>query len=231
MRNFIKIGIVCFFILVIFLTGGCGSNALFDYARQNVSEIRNNLFIGKSENIIVSFSSGEREKNYVIDGKSGENTDFGVFSVIVLNDNKYETKRSFVANINQVDYSGTFEVNPYDKTLLFDIGIKFEDDAQISISVILDEIYETIQLENVSQTWNIDCFDAVEIACKKLQSELKRYIKEKNLTMEIYVKILFDIDNLENPYFWLVTFTGNDEKEVSVVIDVSTGEVLSKKNI
>lgn len=231
MRRFIRNIVICFFICLIGVTAllACGSKEIFDNARLKISEIRNNLFVGKSENLIVSFTSGEREKEYRVDGKSTGNVAFGVITVIVLKDNKFEKTKNFVININGQDISGEFEINPYDNSLVYDIGYSVDDNTLISVSVMLDELYETVALENVSSSWIIKNIDALELACSNLKSDLKKYINDNNFDMEVYIKILFDYDNLENPYFWMVSFVGENLKDISIVLDINSGEVLSKK--
>ena len=231
MRRFIRNIVICFFICLIGVTAllACGSKEIFDNARLKISEIRNNLFVGKSENLIVSFTSGEREKEYRVDGTSTGNVAFGVITVIVLKDNKFEKTKNFVININGQDISGEFEINPYDNSLVYDIGYSVDDNTLISVSVMLDELYETVALENVSSSWIIKNIDALELACSNLKNDLKKYINDNGFNMEVYVKILFDYDNLENPYFWMVSFVGENLKDISIVLDINSGEVLSKK--
>jgi len=230
MRKYLKNIVICFFVVLTAIgLIACGSKELFESAKLNISEIRNNLFVGKSENAIVTFTSGEREESYQIDGKSTGNVPFGVITVIVLNNNKFEKTKDFVATINGKEYSGEFEINPYDNSLVYDIGMMVEDWMTISVSVILDELYETITLENISASWNITNLDALELACSSLKSDLKKYLNDNVFKMEVYIKILFDFENLDNPYFWFVSFVGEDDRDISVVLDVTSGEVLSKK--
>lgn len=230
MRRCLKNIVICFFIVLFsFGLAACAAKEIFEYSKANISEIRTNLFIGKTENAIVTFTSGYREEEYLIDGKSTENVPFGVITAIILNDNKFNITKNFVATINGNNYQGEFEINPYDNSLVYDIQESIEDWAIISISIILDELYETINLENISSSWNMTSLDALEIACENFKSELKKYVKENMFNMEVYIKILFDFENLDNPYFWLVSFVGTDNKDISIVLDINSGEILSKK--
>ncbi len=226
LKNFVIIA--CFFVVGI-LTIGCSSANLSEMAKLNLSEIRNNLFVCQTDNMIISVTTGEREKNYKLDGRHTENIEFCLITVIVLNNQTFKETKSYSAEINGESYNGDFEINPYDNSLVVDLGFKLNESANISITVNLDEISETGKLKNISTSWNINGFDALEIATKKLKKELKTYVIGSDFNMEVYLKILYDYDNLKNPYYWFISFIGNDDKQYSIVVDVNSGEIITAK--
>ena len=229
MKRLRKIIICACFFVVSLLIVGCSSANLIEIVKTNLSEIRNNLFVGQTDNLIVSVSTGEREKDYKLDGRHTENIEFCLLTCIVLNNKEFKKCRTYSAEINGQTYVGEFEVNPYDNSLVVDLGFKLNESANILVSVNLDEVNESTKLKNISTSWNISGFDALEIATKKLKKELKTYILGSEFNMEAYLKILYDFDNLQNPYYWFISFIGNDDKQFSIVIDVNSGEIITAK--
>ena len=69
MKRLRKIIICACFFVVSLLIVGCSSANLIEIVKTNLSEIRNNLFVGQTDNLIVSVSTGEREKDYKLDGR------------------------------------------------------------------------------------------------------------------------------------------------------------------
>jgi len=205
-----------------------GCNKYLNITKNSLAEIRYNIFVGNSDNFDITFMSGKREKNYVINGYNTELIDFGVLTVTLKDNNLNYSNSSFALTIDTLRYEGLFERNPFDDTLVSDIGVLVDNNVQcLNLKIIVDNISEDITLSNISYDWNVDCNDALKIATKQLNEELTPLITSEFLG-EIYVKIIPDTINNKN-YLWYVNFVSRDGIKHSVLINPITKEILAKK--
>ncbi len=224
--------ITIFFALLLFssvIFFSC-SNNYFLFAKENLSESREVVFEGKSDKFFVTFMMGKREKDYSFDGISTELVDFGVLTVHVL-DTKllHATATSFTLVLNEKNYSGEFEMNPYDKSFVSDIGVFEQVDGELKVNIVVGSVEQDFVLTNVSQSWNVSSERALEIATEELKRELKEFIENNKFLAEVYVKVLYDYKNFTG-YYWHISFFGENGSSIACVIENINGEVLAKNS-
>lgn len=223
MKKLFVLSLIC---LSCFVFIGC--NKYLNVTKNSLSEIRHNIFTGSSDNFDITFMSGKREKNYVINGYNTELIDFGVLTVTLKNPNLNYTNSSFALTINTLRYENILERNPFDDTLVADIGVLVNSDVTtINLRLIVDNVSEDIILTNISCDWKVDYNSALKIATKQLSEELKPYITNEFLG-ETYIKIIPDTINNKD-YLWYVHFVSRDGHKHSVLINPTTKEILAKK--
>lgn len=206
-----------------------GCNKYYNVYKNSLAEIRYNIFTGSSENFDITFMSGKREKNYVINGYNTELIDFGVITIKLKDESLDCTNSSFALTVNTLRYEDNLEKNPFDGTLVADIGVVIDNEiSAITIKVIIDKISEDITLTNLSSQWELNCYDALKIASKQLKQELSPFITNEFLG-ECYVKIIPDSINNNGEYLWYINFAGREGTQHSVIINPITKEILAKK--
>lgn len=210
-----------------FCLSGCSK--IYNLTKKNLAEIRYNIFTGDSDNFHITFMSGQREKDYVINGYNSELINFGVVTISLKNETLDTTNSNFALTINTLRYEDILEKNPFDGTLVADIGTIVDNEIKsITIKVFIDKIIEEITLTNISYNWNVDYNDALKIACKSLSEELTPLLTNEFLG-EAYIKIIEDtIENKDN-YLWYVNFVSRNGIQHSIIIDPITSKVLAKK--
>ncbi len=224
--------LICFFICFVISTGlaftGC-TNKYVNLTKENLAEVRHNLYAGETDNLSVTFMSGYREKDYVINGYNTQLIEFGVVTINLKNDNisKSDTA-NYVLLVNTNRYEGECEINPFDGSYVADIKQLVSQDADISLKFTIGSFTEEIALNNVSSAWKIDYNEALNIACKQLKPQLKKMINGTFMG-ETYIKIIYDNKIQSGEYFWFVNFVGRTGTTHSVIIHPNTGEVLAKK--
>ena len=214
-------------IISCFLLQGC--NKYYNISKANISEIRHNIFIGSSDNFDITFMSGKREKDYVINGYNTELIDFGIVTIALKNSNIDSQIPTFALTIDTLRYEDTLEKNPFDGTYVADIGLIVDNDLPtITIKIIMGEISEEVVLTNLSCNWKLNSYGALKLACKTLKNELRPLMSHEFLG-EVYVKIIKDtiVDN--ESYFWFVNFASRNGIYHSIIIDPVTSEILAKK--
>lgn len=217
--------------LVVFITlvlTGC-TNKYFELTKENISEQRQNLYVGESQNITATFMSGYREKDYVINGYNTPLIEFGIITVMLEQNNIAKTDiATYSLTIGTNRYDGQMEINPFDGSYVADIKQLITLDENLTLKFTLGSFTEELNLNILSNTWQIDYNQALEIACDQLKPYLKQ-MTNNGFLGETYIKIIYDNKIQENAYFWYVNFVGRSGQSHSIIIEPNTGEVLAKK--
>ena len=206
---------------------GCNNNINL-LVQEKISEVRFNLFNCFSDEINVNFTSGFRENPYILNGKSESKKEFGVITVKFLKE--IENKNilpSFVITINDMDFDGEFELNPFDQTYVQDIETFVLDDSTISIKVMWGDFLFENELKNISKTFNCNHSKALNIFIKEYDKDIK-YLLKNNIDFEVYIKIINDPSlNIDKNYFYVCLLSTTGES-LSVIIDPFSQEILVK---
>ena len=209
------------------LLGGC--NKLYKVTKSSISEVRHNVFVGSSDNVDITFMSGKREKDYVINGYNTELINFGIVTITIKNQNLEIKDPTFALTIDTLRYEELLEKNPFDGTYVADIGVIVDNSLpSMSIKVFMGEIVEEITLNNLSHNWKVDHYEALKISCKELKDNLKPLIQNEFLG-EVYIKIIKDTIVDDGSYYWYVNFVSRNGIYHSTIINPLTSEILAKK--
>ena len=210
---------------------GCGGKKQAETNFNNhLIEIRNNLFAGQDETYYATVCTGEREKDYALDGVVGELVPFGIVTLARLDNEMLRLDEyPFTLVVNGENITGNLEKSPYDNTYSADIEQVIADDAEISLQLVVDGNNFSQNLTNMSATFTIDKDRAIDIACDELKDSLKSLSKEKNNYSEAFIKILKDYSGEGNRYYWYVGVISPEGKTSGVLIDATNGDIISKK--
>lgn len=222
-------------ILSIALSGimfvGCGNNKKNEANfNSHLIEIRNNLFAGEDEIYYATVCTGQREQEYALDGKVNELVPFGIVTLArldneMLNNDSYQ----FTLVVNGENVTGLLEKSPYDNTYSADIEQVIADDAQISLQLVIDGDNFSKELNNISSNFTIDKDRAISIACEQLKDSVKNLSRESGNYSEAFIKILKDYSGENNRYYWYVGIISPEGKTSGVLIDATSGDIISKK--
>ena len=213
-------------ICLVFLLSGCTASAE-EIAKNNLAEIHYNYFTGSTQNFKVSMWSGVREEPYETNGIRESLVDFCVISVVPQN-NVSTFGLSYTVEINSKTYNGEFEQSPFDKTLAADLEIQLNESDSIFAYIIVDGVTEISKMECISKNFGINSTQALDIAIKNYSQEILTLSNNGKISLEGYCKIISTDKNL-GVYFWYIRFVNVDKKEISMVIDTNTGEIVAKK--
>lgn len=210
---------------------GCGGNKKNETNFTNhLIEVRNNLFAGEDEIFYATICTGEREKDYALDGTVNQLVPFGIVTLARLDNEALNSDEySFTLVVNGENITGKLDKSPYDNTYSADIEQVIADDAKVSLQVVVDGNNFNQPLTNVSSTFAINKDNAISIACEQLQDSVKNLSKEKGNFSEAFIKILKDYSGESNRYYWYVGIISPEGKTSGVLIDTSTGDIISKK--
>lgn len=187
-----------------------------------LSEYRKNLFVGQGGNYLATFTSGQREKDFIMNGERTELVDFGVLTV-KFNYNFGETLPKFELKVNDKIFSGELEKNPYDGTYVFDIETQVEDSDLLSLYLV--DIDENLNLACWSKNWNISYKTALEIFLNKHKTHVDNCYEQGKFNGEIFIKIVSNDKQLSNVCWYILLVCSNGEVHASL-IDVNSGEIV-----
>lgn len=219
---------VCFLAVTIFC--GCGS-AYKKIAAKHVAEMTRNMFFATDSVFNVFFRTGERESEFASDGVvGGKLVSFGVLTVqkkgSLISDN---SEVSFRLDIDGHGHNGTFEVDPFDKTRVFDVGAKCGFDAKIGATILYEGKSRSYTLKNVFEKTDSAAGEVLKIACKTLKKPIAKLTKLGKLAGEVHVRIVFSPSDLRAKPLWYVSIIDAQQNTYSAVVHPATREVLAKK--
>lgn len=215
--------VLVFVLLICFALTGC--NSTYKEVSKNLSEVRYNIYVGETDTLKATFMCGKREKDYVINGYSSALIDFGIITVTLKKDLPHENAK-VVLTVDTNRYEELLEENPFDGTLVCDLKL-LTTSNDLTVKVFLNGKTEELKLQSVSSDWKITHVEALKLACKTLNNELKTHISD-GYKGEVYVKIIEDTKVNKGNYYWYVSFANRDGIKHTVIIDPVSGEILAK---
>lgn len=225
MKKHLILMCVCLFCL-----SACGGALkIYDYAKNNVAEVRQNLYVGESENLKVSLNSGFREKDYVVNGFCTESVEFGVLTFVFKVEHSLPETINYVLTVGTIRFDGLLEQNPYDGSYVCDVKKLIDSTDVISAKIIAGDFVESVEIKSVSESWNVNYDNALRLACLELKTELTSFIENDEFYGECYIKIINDEEVGKDNYFWYVNFVSRKGKTYAVVINPISNEIMAKK--
>ena len=214
------------FFVVISLLGGCGKDETFVALNNSLAEKRISLAYGECDGVKATIMTGYREEDYVINGVASNLIEFFVLTFYVDGFDAYDYGvATFVLNIGMDRFTGELELNPYDNSLVVDIGKIYDISENVMAKLnLLGKTYK-IYFKPISSTWAISADMAIEIYYTTFKNELKNFVVKDKLNGEVYVKILQE--DIGKQYYWYISFVSTDGKSVSALIDIDTGDIVT----
>ncbi len=221
MKKFIKVFglILCFTFFGLTLVG-CGKSVEEELSL-NISEYREDFFYGSSLNMTATFTDGQRESDFVTDGKKSQLQDFGV--LVVRSNSDLGDKPKFQLKINDEIYEGEMERNPFDGSYVVDVLKRVNCEDTIVVTML--DLNETITLECLSKDWGCDCNRALNVFIENNKDNLNEYMGANGFEGEVYIKIVADKKDIANIY-WYVLCVCQDGNVFASLISVENGEIV-----
>ena len=201
---------------------GCGASSE-QLVKKNMSEQTEVYYLGESQNFYCTLSSGEREKNYLMNGQSGEKTDFALLSIIPnenIFSNIIKANLMIDGQLSEVE----LEINGLNHNYMVDLEKKLTGEEEVEI------VYNgnALRLENVSKDFKINSDEAIEIACEQFKDKIESFKSYRNLNAECYLEILDKKANNFESIFWCFTILNTENQSYSIVISTEDGSILAK---
>lgn len=215
-----KIALTFMLLCVCGLCFGCGMSTSM-YVMDNLAEVTKVYYFGQCADFYAVLNSGMREKEYLIDGKCGDCTEFALLS---LKMNEVISVPAFSVKVKIDCEVLECEVEQNGMYYMYDLARELSGNENIEI------IYEntTLSLVNMSKDFNVDYVKAVEIACENLKDKITLLKKGQVLNAECYLRVLDKKTNNFDEFFWCFTVVNTNDENFSIIISTKDGKVLAK---
>ena len=189
-------------------------------AKDNISRRTDAYFAGESEQFAVSVEKDRREKTFIADGKATDVVDFCQITVIPLKSNDYKSI-NFVIKGDDSTLSGEITTSDFGEFFsLIELGF-----TPKTITVTAGEETCEIELTDMLEG-KLTSSDAVNIAKDAFKDKIAKENEEGKAEREIYVKL---ITGDRTNYYYYVSFIGDGVDYWAMLIDPSTGDIISKR--
>lgn len=220
-----------FFVAILvgcFVLCGCQDKRYLQF-EQNISEIRNQLFSYSDEEMCVKFISGQREKNYVVDGKHTDLIDFGILSFdFKLQSFSVQTKAKYILILGTRRMDGDLIYNPFDETFVVDIKEQVSPDTKMIAKIVIDDFQKEVTLECVTKDWQISALDALKNVVKEKKKDFDALLTNGEVAAEVYIKMTQDVESSEGRYYWYVSIVPVNGDRLAYLVDYLTGEIVAR---
>lgn len=216
MKKFQKLTI--FFMFAIFMCIffiGCSNSE--KSLKNHLSEYTQTFFVCQTEDYFISINSGKRENEYVFDGKTSELVDFALVTLAFKQGNTLENIE-YKIYINDIEYIGMLQKNPYKNNYMCDLKICLEDTDNINIFIL----NTSHNMRNLSKDFRIDYKQAQSIATEQFSNKITEITNSKKY--ECYLKIAFKPEVSQNTYWYYYIIA---DKTYNLIIDTQTGNVVA----
>lgn len=172
----------------------------------------------------ASISSGVREEDYKMDGRSGKKVDFALLCVRPAQENNATQKISGSLTIDGTALPVVLELNPFNGFYMLDLERRLSGQEQVSFAYA----GQTIALQCESNSFAVNDLDAIRIAAENLSDKILECRRGNNLGAECYLRVLDRRTNQLDSTFWCLTVVTEQNKTYSIVISAKDGSVLAK---
>lgn len=199
----------------------CACNKKADgNVKDNVSRLTEAYYAGESDLFAVTIEKGRREKSFIADGIARDVCDFQEITVTPLKSNDYQSV-SYVICSDGKTLSGEIKCG---KSGEFVDSITL-DFVPKTISVTAGDVKSDIELNSILDG-KLSAADVINIAKDALKEKIDKEYSEGKAEREIYVKL---ITADRESYYYYVSFIGDGVDYWAMLIDPSTGNIISRK--
>ena len=206
----------------------CGKTN-YDIFSKNLSEVRYNYFSGVVGEYLVSFTSGLRESDFKLNGYHTENVEFGILTITIPKGVEYVSSASYKLEYGNKLIGGTLEQNPFDLTLMADIGFIINDVEEMKVTFKMGDITKFITIKDVTKNFKLNYNSALNLFVEENYSKLEKLIVKGELQAEVYVKIMYDT-TIDSNYYYLIRVISRTGETISGIVNPLTCEILAVTN-
>ena len=221
---------ICLFavclLISIFVFGGCDCGGEEQGLSLNVSQLRYELYEGKSQNYTLYAEYGYTESPYLADGKMGERVYILRFR---LPDRQTDQiTYSISLDFNGKIYNQDFALSPNRHALTCEMQIENFNKKEFMVTIGTDADKESLSLKSIVPNNVLDYKGALKSLEKHQAELLKNYINSDGIfTAEIYARIIVK----ESKAYWYIGIASENGNIKALLIDAQNGEVLAIRDV
>lgn len=202
---------------LVFALTGCSKNSY----ENNISEIRDNIFIGETEHFEVSVFTGKREDPYKADGVANKMIPY--FLVIVSP--KFDTTEDDTMNANVMiknkSYVKNLTKDVFRDKFIYDYA-NLSADENFVINLQIQSYDEDVTMLEMFTAGMKPYSEALTEAMAMLKDKLEATKEGNKYNCEIYVKLSFSTFMSDQRLYWHVSLLDSMGNITGVIIDADT---------
>lgn len=234
-RIFMIILVVILACLAVVLSG-CDKKPIdkgADIMRERVSYAEKGVFSGGDKDYNVKLVYGDKEENFIADGKIVNVQPFAALSVTPVNMDNTSKTYAFKLIGTKGEASGNLQKNLLGAS--YGINLKFDKSNIIDAigdpqKVVVTTNNTSVEIPLVNNMKDYITYDkAIEYAYGALKDYIKANVKDGVLDGEVYARLLRDKSSTNPKYYWYVAIMKDVKSFANVLIDPVSGAVLTIK--
>lgn len=218
-KAFVSIFLITLTALIFPACSSCSSPDLYS----RISELRKDLFSGKSDNFSVIVYAGTKEDPAVFDGEVNPATLLLTFKVTAKEEIGNQVTIKF--KIGDKTYEKALNFSPVASALSGHIAVDTLPEKTLDVEIKWDENSEVVCTNSLLKKSTITYIQALEKASEKASDFIKNNSKKGQFKGEIVVRLLCENDK---NYFY-IGFVDKSGLKEAYLIDGISGEVLAEK--
>ena len=99
----------------------------------------------------------------------------------------------------------------------------------MKVTFKMGDIIKYITVKDVTTTFELDYVEALNLFVENYYKKLEKFVNNKSLEAEVYVKIMYDTE-IDSNYYYLIRVLGRSGETVSGIVNPISGEILAVTN-
>ena len=191
-----------------------------------VSQVRQNIYIGESDDYKIVVYEEKRENPFVADAFIGSIENFVIIKIESKTESVDGVSASFI--IDEKEYKGDFVFNPISNKFTLEVVVeKFNEKNELEVKLYKGTEYQTISAKSMLFEGTKDYQEVLKSVSRYDKNIINKLFKGDKVIAEIHIRLLYDND--KNYYY--VGFVESDKKTNCYLVDGQTLNVLATKNV
>ncbi|MBE5749267.1 MAG: hypothetical protein E7346_00185 [Clostridiales bacterium] len=217
------LSILLFLLLIVIPFSGCGTEETLD---KYVSELRSDVFEGKSQSYYIRAGYGFKETPFINDGAVGEKVN--ALNFRLSGDLKDGATYTLSFSCGTETLKQDFTLNPVTHALTAAIEVDNFTEKEFSVNVISSGKTETVKLKSILPDDTLTSSAALKSLTENQAELIDNFTDpDGNLKAELYMRVLVK----DQKPFWYVGIASGNEQLKALLVDGVTGEVLAIREI
>ena len=196
---------------------------------QRISTCYNAVYVGSNEDFRANYITGEKEKLIVIDGEVGDLVSFATITVTPLSASLFNNTYTYRLTGENGEKTGELTKDVVGASFSAEVEGGEEIGKILSLTVIAEGILESEITLTDKMEGTLSRKEILEIAERELTDVITAESDTGHLEREIYIKLVNALSDGDAPYYYYVSFIKSPSDYWALLIDPTTGEVISKK--
>ncbi len=223
-----KVIIAILIITTLILIPACNKTPVDEGLKGNVSYLETHLYTGETSDFAVCLMRGKREDSFMTDGAVTNMSEFTTLKVTPLKTELFGRQYTYKITGATGELTGTLTKDMFGVSYSAEIQNIDSIGAVASVTILSEGVEYTVELTNRLQDM-LDWEEALAIAETEFAESIAAETGEDGFGREIHVKFVNNRRDRNSPYYWYVAFIASRTDYWALLIDPSTGEIVSKK--